>query len=198
LSGDASQLTVAYFVQGVAAGMIIPIAQAYVGDLSPKTEEGKWQVYFNAAFFSGFGLGPLMGGALTDHFGMNLAFITMRAFNMLGFIMVIFPLPEPETKMTKGRIRPSFRRMRTSNVIKGLLGFRLAFSISRGNFAGFLPIYAGMYISLTATLIGISLASNIPVMPLLQPLEGALADKLNRNALVVAGTIANIAFLALL
>nr|HID58914.1 MFS transporter [Desulfobacterales bacterium] len=65
LSGDASQLTVAYFVQGVAAGMIIPIAQAYVGDLSPKTEEGKWQVYFNAAFFSGFGLGPLMGGALT-------------------------------------------------------------------------------------------------------------------------------------
>jgi MFS family permease len=55
-----------------------------------------------------------------------------------------------------------------------------------------------MYISLTATKIGILIAANILVMSLLQPLGGALADKLNRNVLVVTGSIANIAFLALI
>ena len=197
-ASDVYQLTLVRFVQGIAAGLVIPIAQAYVGDLSPKNEEGRWQGYFNAAFFSGFGFGPLMGGALTDHFGMELAFIAMGALNMLSFLLVIFFLPEPPEKLRKGHITPSFRKMRTSNVLKGLLGFRLAFSIGRGTFAGFLPIFAGMYLGLTATQIGILIASNILVMSLLQPVGGALADRLNRMLLVIGGSLANIAFLTLI
>jgi len=197
-ASDVYQLTLVRFVQGIAAGLVIPIAQAYVGDLSPKNEEGRWQGYFNAAFFSGFGFGPLMGGALTDHFGMELAFIAMGALNMLSFLLVIFFLPEPPEKLRKGQITPSFRKMRTSNVLKGLLGFRLAFSMGRGTFAGFLPIFAGMYLGLTATQIGILIASNILVMSLLQPVGGALADRLNRMLLVIGGSLANIAFLTLI
>jgi MFS transporter, DHA1 family, multidrug resistance protein len=82
---DPFQLMLVRLIQGVAAGLVIPIAQAYVGDMSPQGEEGRWQGYFNAAFFSGFGFGPLMGGALTDHFGMNVAFYAMGALNLLGF-----------------------------------------------------------------------------------------------------------------
>jgi len=197
-ASDVVQLTLVRFVQGIAAGMVIPIAQAYVGDLSPEEEEGKWQGYFNAAFFSGFGFGPLMGGALTDHFGMELAFVAMGGLNMLSFVLVMFFLPEPQSKLTTAHMTPSFKKMRASNVIKGLLGYRLAFSIGRGTFAGFLPIFAGMYIGLTATQIGILIASNILVMSLLQPLGGVLADRFSRMVLVIAGSLANIAFLALI
>jgi len=77
LASNASELTLVHLIQGAAAGMIIPIAQAYVGDISPEGEEGTWMGYFNAAFFTGFGFGPLLGGVLTDHFGMNAAFYTM-------------------------------------------------------------------------------------------------------------------------
>jgi len=197
-AGNVSELTLVRFVQGIAAGMVIPIAQAYVGDLSPKDEEGKWQGYFNAAFFSGFGFGPLMGGALTDHFGMEIAFVTMGALNMLSLLFVILFLPEPPLKSIKSHPRPSFTKMRTSSVLKGLLGFRLAFSIGRGTFAAFVPIFAGMYIGLSATQIGILIASNILIMSGLQPLGGSIADKLNRMALVIAGSICNVAFLSLI
>jgi len=64
--------------------MIIPIAQAYVGDIAPEGEEGTWMGYFNASFFTGFGCGPVMGGALTEHFGMTVAFSTMGGLNLLG------------------------------------------------------------------------------------------------------------------
>lgn len=47
---DPTQLTIVRLVHGAAAGMIQPIAQAYVGDLSPKGEEGKWMGYYNTVF----------------------------------------------------------------------------------------------------------------------------------------------------
>lgn len=197
-AGNPFQLTLVRLIQGVAAGMVIPIAQAYVGDISPEAEEGKWQGYFNAAFFSGFGFGPLMGGALTDHFGMKVAFFTMGGLNLLGFLMVIFFLPEAVPKEIRDQSRPSFRKIVRSDIIKGLLDFRLAFSMGRGAFAGFLPIFAGMYIGLTPTRIGILIAANILVMSLLQPFGGLISDIFNRRFLVIAGSIVNITFLALI
>ena len=87
---SVSQLTLVRLINGATAGMILPIAQAYVGDISPEGEEGKWMGYFNAAFFTGFGFGPLLGGVLTDHFGMNVAFSTMGGLNLLAFLIVAF------------------------------------------------------------------------------------------------------------
>jgi MFS transporter, DHA1 family, multidrug resistance protein len=195
---DPFQLMLVRLIQGVAAGLVIPIAQAYVGDMSPQGEEGRWQGYFNAAFFSGFGFGPLMGGALTDHFGMNVAFYAMGALNLLGFFVVLFFLPEA-TPVKKGtRPRSSFRKIGRSSIMKGLLGFRLAFSMGRGAFAGFLPIFAGFSLGLSPTRIGILLAVNILVMALFQPLGGRISDRVNRRFLVVAGGGANIAFLGLI
>ncbi|MFC2046900.1 MFS transporter [Chloroflexota bacterium] len=83
---SVTELTLVRFLQGVAAGMIIPIAQAYVSDISPEGEKGEWMGYFNAAFFTGFGVGPLMRGVLTEHFGMNVAFYAMGGLNLLAFL----------------------------------------------------------------------------------------------------------------
>ena len=66
------QLVLVRFLQGAVAAMIVPIAQAYMGDLAPEGEEGKWMGYFNAVFFTGFGLGPLMGGALSEQLASRL------------------------------------------------------------------------------------------------------------------------------
>ncbi len=195
---DPFRLMLVRLVQGVAAGMVIPIAQAYVGDMSPEAEEGRWQGYFNAAFFSGFGFGPLMGGALTDHFGMNVAFYAMGCLNLAAFLTVIFLLPEAVPKKQRVHVQPSFRKIGRSNIMRGLLGFRLAFSMGRGAFAGFLPIFAGISLGLSATRIGALIAVNILVMALLQPLGGRISDWVNRRFLVVAGGSANLIFLSLI
>ncbi len=197
-AGNVSQLALVRLIQGAAAGMIIPIAQAYVGDISPEGEEGKWMGYFHAAFFAGFGVGPLMGGILTDHFGMNVAFSTMGGLNLLAFLIAILFLPEIRQGKMAANPHLSFKEMSTSGMVKGLFSFRLSFSLGRGAFSCFLPIFAAIYIGLSPTLIGILLAVNILLMALLQVYSGNIADRFNRRALVVLGSLIGLTFLALI
>jgi len=195
---SVSQLILVRLIQGSAAGMIIPIAQAYVGDISPEGEEGTWMGYFNAAFFTGFGFGPLLGGLLTDHFGMTVAFSSMGGLNLLAFLIAVLFLPEISHKKMATSTRVSFREIINSGIIKGLFNFRLAFSIGRGTFVTFLPIFAGIYIGLPPSLIGILLTVNILVMSLLQIYGGNIADRFNRRVLVIIGGLTNLIYLALI
>ncbi len=193
---NVSQLILVRLIQGAAAGMIMPIAQAYVGDISPEGEEGKWMGYFQAAFFTGFGFGPLMGGVLTDHFGMNIAFSAMGGLNLLAFLIAALFLPEIRQKKMASSV-PSFKEMSASGMVKGLFSFRLTFSLGRGAFACFLPIFAAMYIGLSPTLIGVLLAVEILLLALLQVYSGNIADRFNRKAMVVVGSLINLTFLGL-
>ena len=49
------------FVQGLGASAHLPIAQSYLGDITPEGSEGKWMGHFNAVLFAGMGAGPLVG-----------------------------------------------------------------------------------------------------------------------------------------
>jgi len=197
-ANSITQLTLVRLIHGAAGGMIQPIAQAYIGDISPKGEEGKWMGYFNAAFFTGFGFGPLMGGVLTDHFGMTVAFSAMGGLNLLAFLLVALLLPEVRPGKMADNLRPSFKEMSSSGMVKGLFSFQLAFSLGRGTFATFLPIFAGIYIGLSPTLIGVLLAVNILLMALLQVYGGNIADRSNRKALVIVGSLISLSHLALI
>jgi len=197
-ANSITQLTLVRLIHGAAGGMIQPIAQAYIGDISPKGEEGKWMGYFNAAFFTGFGFGPLMGGVLTDHFGMTVAFSAMGGLNLLAFLLVALLLPEVRPGKMADNLRPSFKEMSSSGMVKGLFSFQLAFSLGRGTFATFLPIFAGIYIGLSPTLIGVLLAVNILLMSLLQVYGGNIADRSNRKALVIVGSLISLSHLALI
>ncbi|MFH0913811.1 MAG: MFS transporter [Chloroflexota bacterium] len=190
------ELMLVRLLHGATSGMVIPIAQAYVADISPRGKEGTWMGYFNAAFFSGFGCGPLMGGVLTDHFGLTAAFSTMGALNLLAFLLALIYLPET---VHAGVTRPqlSFRKAGSSRLIRGLFSFNMSFSIYRGIFATFVPIFAALQIGLTPTLIGIVLATNILLMSLLQVYWGSIADRFPRRGLVAIGSIMNAGFLTL-
>jgi len=197
-ANSISQLTLVRLIHGAASGMIQPIAQAYIGDISPKGEEGKWMGYFNAAFFTGFGFGPLMGGVLTDHFGMTVAFSAMGGLNLLAFLLVALFLPEVRPRKIADSPRPSFKEMSSSGMVKGLFSFQLTFALGRGTFATFLPIFAGIYIGLSPTLIGVLLAVNLLLMSLLQVYGGNIADRSNRKALVIVGSLISLSYLALI
>jgi MFS family permease len=178
--------------------MIQPVAQAYIGDIAPKGEEGKWMGYLNAAFFTGFGFGPLMGGVLTDHFGMIAPFAAMAGLNMLAFLIVAFLLPEIRRRGTATTPPSSFKEMSSSGMVKGLFSFQLAFSLGRGVFTAFLPIFAGICLGLSPTLIGILVAVNILLMAVVQVYGGNIADRFNRTALVAISSLVIAASIALI
>jgi multidrug resistance protein len=186
---NAPQLALVRLIQGAAGGMIFPVALAYVGDISPEGGEGKWMGYATAAFFSGFGFGPLMGGVLMEHYGMNLAFAIMGGLNMLAALLITFWLPESRQRKISAGEEQSFREMTTSGMIRGIFSFRLTQAIGRGSFMVFLPIFAGLTLKLTPTLIGILISVHVFGMSLLAPFTGRIADRYNRKGLVVLSSV---------
>ena len=192
------QLTLVRVAQGVAGATIIPIAMAYIGDLSPKGEEGRWMGYANAAFFSGFGVGPLLGGALAERFGMNVSFYSMGGLCLLAFLVTVLFLPESSQRRAGGESPVSFKEMSASPMVRGLFSFRVVQAIGRGGLMTFLPIFAATYIGLGSTLTGVLLAVNMLPMILLAGPAGRLADRFNRKVLVILGNLIYLITLALI
>ena len=182
-----AHLALVRLIQGLAGAVTIPIAMAYLGDLSPEGEEGKWMGYANAAFFSGFGFGPLMGGVLTEHFGMTTTFLTMGGLNLLAAIIAFFFLPEGGHQKAKEDMPPlfSFKEL-SSGVVKGLFSFRLVQALGSGGIAAFLPIFAAS-LNLSTGLIGILLTINILSVTVVSPLGGIIADRFSRKNLIILG-----------
>jgi len=195
---SVTQLTLVRLIQGVAGAMIIPIAMAYIGDLSPKGEEGKWMGYASAAFFGGFGIGPLVGGALGERFGMNASFYSMGGLCLLAFLIAVLFLPEIRQRKIGEKGHLSFKAMSTSPMVRGLFSFRLVQAVARGGIMTFLPIFAATYIGLGSTLIGVLLAVNMLPMIVLAGLAGRLADRFNRRALVILGNLIYLITVALI
>jgi len=185
---NVTQLTLVRLVQGVAGAATVPIAMAYIGDLSPEGEEGRWQGWANAAFFSGFGAGPLLGGVVTDHFGMSVTFFIMGGLNLLAFLVALFLLPEASRRQRGKDFSLSFKEMSTSGMIRGLFSFRLVQALGRGGIFAFLPIFASM-IGLSISLIGVLITINFSSWILFTPLGGMIADRFNRRTLTIVGNI---------
>jgi MFS family permease len=71
---DITLLIAARIVQGVAAGGLMTLAMAIVGDLVSPRERGRYQGYIAAAFAVATVVGPLLGGLLVEHVSWRWVF----------------------------------------------------------------------------------------------------------------------------
>jgi DHA1 family multidrug resistance protein-like MFS transporter len=181
-------LIIVRFLQGAASAMVLPIAQAYIGDITPEGEEGKWMGIFNAILITGFGFGPLLGGVVADHFGMNTAFYTMGVLNLISFLGVTIFLPEIAPRR-KAAGQFSFRGITASNITRGIFSYQVGASANRGIMTAFLPVFASAYIGLSSSFIGMILTISLIGNSLLQVPSGNLADKLNRRYMIILGSL---------
>lgn len=184
-------LSLVRFGMGIAGAMTIPIAIAYLGDLSPEGEEGKWMGYANAFFFSGFGFGPLIGGVVTEHFGMTTAFLILISLSLFASLVALLFLPDIKQRNVGEQEegpRLSYREMSASSMIRGLFSFRMAQSLGRAGIGSFLPIYAAA-IGLSTSTIGMLITINILSVTVLSPVGGYAADRFDRRMLTILSSI---------
>src|SRR5204862_5805290 len=71
---DITTLLVVRAVQGAAAGGLMTLAMAAVGDLVAPRERGRYQGYIAIAFAAATVVGPLIGGLLVEHAGWRWVF----------------------------------------------------------------------------------------------------------------------------
>jgi MFS family permease len=183
-------------VQGLGASSHMPIAQAYLGDITPKGDEGKWMGYFNAFIFAGMGAGPLLGGAISDAFGIRTTFLVMMILNGLSAIATILFLREMPRRIAD-REHTSFLAPLKSRTLCGVFSVNIANGIIISGLMAFVPLFASLKLSLSTSLIGILLAARSPVS-ILQSYTGRLADRLDRRLMVIFGGSISIIAITLL
>jgi len=75
IAADIPQLVALRAVQGAAAGGLMTLAMAVVGDLVAPRERGRYQGYIAATFAVATIVGPLVGGALVEGAGWRWVFL---------------------------------------------------------------------------------------------------------------------------
>ncbi len=99
----ADELILFRLIQGAAAGIIQPLAQAIILDLYPKREHGRMLAIWGATIMAGPMLGPLLGGVITDLASWRWIFAInapIGAIAMLG----LGSIPSREAPDRGGRI----------------------------------------------------------------------------------------------
>ena len=177
------------FFQGFASAMMMPVLQAYVGDITPEGREGFTMGHFNLATFAGLSLGPLMGGVISDHWDIDAAFVMMGLLALFGFLACALLLPPTrfETALRRGTPPIAWRRLARDASIRSLVAFRLAYTAGIGVIWGFLPVYADQRFQPGAAAIGLLIMTGILVSGLLHMPMGYLADRMNKAYMVIGG-----------
>ncbi len=182
------------FIQGIASAMVMPVVQAYVGEISPFGKEGLIMGLFNTSLYAGLSIGPLIGGVLNDHVNIDAAFACMGVLALLGFLWSLIFLPpresEPAMSKSSSSMIQLFRSM--GHTLKdrnfaGLFAFRFAHTCCIGVIWGFLPVFADVQFALSSSAIATLIMLSVLISGITQVPMGYLADRFNRRHFVNIG-----------
>ena len=189
LSRNVNFFILIRFFQGIASAMILPVAQAYVGEITPKHKEGFVMGLFNVSLYGGLSIGPLVGGMLNDTLGIQFSFLGMGAVSLIGFLLCLIFLPPRAHERIRTAAKPPLRYtiLIRNKYVCALFLFRLAYTACIGLVWAFLPLYAHERFKLSSSAIGVLVMLGVLTSGLLQTPMGILADRFNKRALIAIG-----------
>ena len=180
-------------LHGVGSAMIVPVAMAYVADLTPVGQEGRYMGMLNIAIFTGIGSGPLIGGLCNDRWGMASAFYVMASLSFLAMMLIMLQMPAAPPSSTMAARGPgvikSLRTMLASHRTAGILLTRLATMIVMVPTMALLPLLMHQWFQATGMQIGMVIAARTLVNAVLQHPFGRLADRVNKVRFLQLGCL---------
>src|SRR5581483_9078618 len=151
-------LIVARIVQGIAGGGLQPITQAVLVDTFPPERRGQAMAMYALTIILAPTIGPLLGGAITDHFSWHWVFLINVPIGALSLFLVQALVNEPEV-LQKERAQRLKRGIRLDVPGAVLIAMGLAFlevTMDRGEREDW---FASPLISISAVIAGLSLIS---------------------------------------
>ena len=87
-------------VQGLGGGILIPVATSAVADLYAPEDRGKMQGLIGGVFGIGSGIGPLVGGYITEYISWQWVFYINVPLALVAFLLTLkkFPMPDNTDK----------------------------------------------------------------------------------------------------
>ncbi len=188
-SNDVSSLILIRSFQGITAAMILPVAQAYAGELAPKGKEGLVMGVINVSLYGGLSVGPIIGGIMKDLFSIQASFLTMGLVCLSGFLLCLVFLPQrrEEPFFAKNKTPVRYRRLLSNRYIFGLFLFRLTYTMCVGTIWAFAPLLAEIEFKMSSLEIGFVITLSVFVSAALMAPMGFVADRLNKRPFILIG-----------
>ncbi len=190
-STDVITLITIRFFQGIASAMIMPVIQAYIGDITPKGREGFFSGLFSMSMFLSLSIGPLLGGVINARFGLNATFGCMGILAFSAFLISCIFLPSRKDEhLTFSRKAPlKWRYLLTNRLLNGLFIIRMSYTTCIGVIWSFLPVFADSEFQLSSSMIGVLLMTGVLTSGVLQAPMGWLADKGQQTLMMILGCV---------
>jgi MFS transporter, DHA1 family, multidrug resistance protein len=187
-------------VMGISNAMVVPIVGAYIGGMAKKDNEAQYMALFAISVMIGMALGPLLGGVVSDKFGIPMAFYVMAATTAIAFFVTLFGLQKNDNsgKQNKALSRNPLRDLLAIPKIRGLIVFRFIDVLSVGGMLIFLPLLIKQQ-HISTTQIGILVSIIICYSGIIQIPFGHLCDRRGKhvNFVICGGAIAAVALACL-
>lgn len=166
-------------VQGLASAMVTPIAQSYIGDITPKGKEGEYMNLFFISFMGGMAAGPLIGGYLSDALFIEAPFYAMACVSGVSLALVVWRLPQVSVEGGNryGSIKETFEAVSKDENMRGVITYLGSRGFYRWGFNSFFPVFAATVAAISRTGIGIVISSYMIVGGVLQYPLGKAYDK---------------------
>lgn len=195
LAGNVWQLVLVRILQGAASVMVTPIAQGYVGDITPIGKEGRMMNLFYSSMFIGVGLGPLLGGVLTDLWSYHAAFAGMGILSALSLLVVALTLPadhrqDKKASTTRKASIVPLGQIAKHDGVKAILAYVATRGFWRQGFNTFYPLFAVSMLEWSASDVGYIMSCYFIAGGLFQIPFGFLADRWPRNPQIILGSFA--------
>ena len=188
---NVNMLITIRFFQGIFSAMMMPVLQAYVGDITPDGREGFTMGLFNLATFIGLGMGPFFGGIISDRWSLQIAFASMGMLALIGFLLSVLGLPptRKEKSFRHYTATVPWRTLLGDREVLGLFTFRMAYTTCIGVIWGFLPIYADQTLHLSRSAIGALIMTGVMASGVIHVPMGYLSDRVYKPRMVATGGI---------
>lgn len=199
-SGDVVSLITVRLFQGIAAAMIMPVAQAYVGEITPRGKEGSTMGLLNVSVYAGLSAGPVLGGMAKDTLGIRASFLSMGVLCMVAFFLCLVLLPprKKESLVSRDRPRQSVTLLLRNRRLLGMFLFRFATTMCVGSFWSFVPLIADTEHQFSGSETGVLIMLSVLISAVFAIPVGYLSDRLSRRLLAVLGGVVSVASMLLL
>lgn len=178
---------------GIGTSAIFSVARAYVGEMTPRGQEGRWFGVFATADLVGFGSGPIVAGLIRQAISFDAVFVAMAIMmaasaGVVGYA-VPWNQPEREARRARGEVelRVPFIKALGDRAVLALTIYMGLVALSFGASFSFLGLRLEQDMAVSPFLIGLAFSTQDLTGGLAQPLFGRLADRANRRLLVAVG-----------
>ncbi len=189
LAFNMGSLIAARLFHGVASAMMLPMGMAYVGEISPQGEEGRYMSLYNLIVILASGTGPVISTVIAGHFGYKSAFAVLFALALMALVSIQYAVESKGEKTAEAVPAAGGGRKRTTVKLGNrnllALGFaNISLSVVSSLVGFFMIPYlkaAGMELEYT----GFIIAVYYIVSGGIQVPAGKLIDRHNKFALIL-------------